>query len=312
MWIIAGILFLVIGLTVLSGHFAFSITPRPSTETPESVGLSYTDIYFANHNNEVLHGWWIQHPDASAASPFPTIILTHGWNRNCQRMLPYLDHLAEFPMNVLCIEARGHGENRKNHFISQVGFAHDIVSAMNWLVLQPGVQVEQIGVLGHSLGAAAAIYAGFLDKRVSFIVADASYAHPLEIIRNFLRGYHIPYFPLGWLMVQYIQLRLWITLNQIAPENVIRHLPQPGLLIHGDQDSVVPVRDGQQLLANAKDNFGLYIASSANHSNTAEHPKFREVLYRFFRAHLDLPDVQSPVTQPDNSSATSDNPSTFS
>ncbi len=311
MGIIAGILFLLTGITMLTGHFTFSITPRPSTETPESLGLPFTDIYLTNHNNEVLHGWWIQHPDTSADSPFPTMILIHGWNRNCERMLPYLDHLSDLPVNVLCIEARGHGANSKNHFISQVGFAQDIVSAINWLVLQPEVRVDQIGVLGHSLGAAAAIYASFLDKRISCIVADGSYAHPLEIIRNFLRGYHIPYYPLGWLMVQYIQLRLWITLNQIAPENVIRNLSPPGLLIHGDKDSVIPVRDGQHLLANASDNFELWIASNANHSNTAEHPKFQEVLHRFLRTHLDFPDVRSSMSQPENTSATSDNPPGF-
>ncbi|HKJ69825.1 MAG TPA: alpha/beta hydrolase [bacterium] len=312
MWIVVGILFLVVGITILSGHFAFSITPAPSTDAPASLGTAYSDIYFINYNDELLHGWWMQHPDASAESPLPTIILLHGWNRNCQRMIPYIKHLSMFPMNILCIEGRGHGENRKNNFITQVGFAHDILSAINWLVLQPGVQVEQIGVLGHSLGAAAAIYAGSLDKRIRFIIADASYAHPLTIIRNFLRGYHIPYLPLGWMLIQYIQLRLWLSLDRIAPENVICDLTQPVLLIHGDQDTIVPARDSQRLLTNANNNIDLWIARSANHSDTPDHPEFRAVLQGFFRTHLKFSDPLSlSIARPENTSATSDNPTTF-
>jgi len=285
--IVGGVIFVLAALTILLGQVAFSITPRPGAETPASLSRAFEDIYFANEKGDLLHGWWMPHSDADAHNPLPTLVLVHGWNRNCARMLPYLRHLTDLRMNLLCIEARGHGENAKNSFITMLAFARDLMSALDWLVLRPEVQPEGLGVLGHSVGAAATIYATARDKRISFFVADAAFAHPREIIRSMLGSHHIPYFPIGWLIVQYIQLRLGTTLDAIAPVNAISRITVPGLMIHGNQDTVVPVEDSFRIIANARENVDLWIASGANHSDTAHHPEFRDVLRAFLEDRLD-------------------------
>jgi len=269
-------------LTIAAGHYAFSIRPRPSTKTPQSLGLNFQDVYFENDNREILHGWWIPFSAASKESPVPTLVMIHGWNRNSQRMLPFLDILKDLPMNFLVIEGRGHGENAKNHFISQVGFTHDIISALDWLVLQPSVHVQRIGVLGHSIGAAATIYATSLDTRISAFIADSAYANPREIIHGYLREYHIPYFPIGWLMEQYIQLRLRLRFNTIAPEQAIQKITVPGLIFHGTADQVVPYNNSKRILNSASsDKISRVTLDGGTHSDSTDHPDFAPALRQF-------------------------------
>jgi pimeloyl-ACP methyl ester carboxylesterase len=280
------VIIVLLALPIGAGHYAFSITPKASDLNPSDLELDFEDIYFQNDNGEVLHAWWLRNLNNHQETLSPTLIMLHGWNRNCQRMLPYLEHLHELPMNILVIEGRGHGENSKNTFISQVGFGQDISAALNWLVLQPEVNVQRIGVLGHSIGAAATIYASYKDPRISAFIADSSYAHPKEIINRFLRHLHIPFFPIGWLMQQYIQIRLGTTFDKVAPENVITKMHKPGLLIHGDKDQVVPVDDAKRIQGKALGNVESWIAEGYHHSNTTEHPDFPEIVRNFIQRTL--------------------------
>lgn len=280
------ILIAFIAFIIAMGQVAFSITPRPNTENPTSRGIPFEDIYFTNQENHLLHAWWMPHAEATALNPLPALVVIHGWNRNCARMLNYLEQLKGLRINILCIEARGHGENNKNSFITELGFARDIQSALDWLVLKPEVHLEGIGVLGHSVGAAATIFATSIDKRIKYFIADASFAHPRDIIRNMLKSYHIPYYPIGWLIVQYIQLRLGVTLDSIAPVNVVSKISVPGLLIHGNEDSVVPVEDSFRIIAHAGSEINLWIANGATHSTTSQHPEFRQVLREFLDSSI--------------------------
>lgn len=284
--IFASILIALVALTIGAGHYAFSISPTESAHNPSHLDLDFEDIYFQNDNGEVLHAWWLRNLSNLQETPSPTLIMLHGWNRNCQRMLPYLERLHQLPMNILVIEGRGHGENSKNTFISQVGFGQDISAALNWLVLQPEVNVRRIGVLGHSIGAAATIYASYKDPRISAFIADSSYAHPKEIINRFLKHMHIPFFPIGLLMQHYIQIRLGTTFDKVAPENVIGKMNKPGLLIHGDKDQVVPVEDADRIRDNAGGNVECWIAEGYHHSNTTEHPEFPDVIRNFIQRTL--------------------------
>lgn len=284
--ITAIIIIALLALTIGAGQYAFSITPKESTLNPSNLELDFEDIYFQNDNGEVLHAWWLRNLNKPQETPSPTLVMLHGWNRNCQRMIPYLEHLHRLPLNILIIEGRGHGENSKNTFISQVGFGQDISAALNWLVLQPEVNVQRIGVLGHSIGAAASINASYNDPRISVFIADSSYAHPKEIINRMLKHLHIPFLPIGWLMQQYIQIRLGTTFDKVAPENVIAKMNNPGLLIHGDRDKVVPVNDLRRIQNNAGKNVESWIAEGYHHSNTTEHPEFPEILRNFIQRTL--------------------------
>lgn len=289
---------LVVSVPILLGHIAFSVTPEPSRRNPDSLDLAYQDIHLRNDDGDMLHGWWIPHPSASEERPAPTLLFVHGWDRNCQRMLPYMRASRSLPVNMLAIDGRGHGENRKDHFITVVGLAEDISAALDWLVARPETDVHRVGVISHSFGAAAAILAASRDDRIGAFIADGSFANPADIMETAVTSRHLPYFPVGWLIKHYIQLRLNTTFQAIAPENNIGSVDVPGLLVHGGDDSVIPVGDSHRIFRNAGENIRRWIAEGADHSDTTDHPEFSEVLHDFLSDAL----VDPPVDRVERSS----------
>jgi len=280
-------IFLFVTLAVIGiGHHAFAITPQPNEEPEQLAGRGFRDVFFPNNNQEALHGWWIPDPKATLTDPKPTLVLIHGWGRNAGRMLPYYQVLKDHSLNFLLLDGRGHGDNAPNNFISQLGFSRDITAALDWLVLQPGVDVRRMGVIGHSLGAAAALFAASIDKRISLLVADSSYADPLSVIKRMLKARNIPYLPLGWLIKHYIQARLRMTMDRISPLNAVRNIQNPTLLIHGTDDTTTPFDDSRKLHSAAGDNhFRFLPVSGSNHSDTIHHPEVRSAIRAFITDH---------------------------
>jgi len=90
----------------------------------------------------------------------PAIVLMHGFAGDRLSLSSLARRLADAGYAVLAIDARGHGENR-NRFArgwarSDV-FAADLAAAVDWLRLSPFVDGERIAVMGHSMGAGAAL-----------------------------------------------------------------------------------------------------------------------------------------------------------
>jgi pimeloyl-ACP methyl ester carboxylesterase len=88
---------------------------------------------------------------------------------------------------------------------------------------------------------------------------------------------NIPYIPLGWLMLKYLQLRMGVNFNRIAPVGVIPRAKAKILLIHGNRDTVVPVGEARRLVnAGASDAVQLWVVPDKGHSDCNEHPEFWE------------------------------------
>lgn len=284
--IVLGVILVLALLIIYLGHRAFTIIPTPNVKTPESLGAKYQDVYYPNANQEALHAWWIPHSEAGEEHPSPTLILIHGWGRNAERMLNYYRVLSDLPVNFLIPDGRGHGQNSPNNFITQLGFSRDLIDALDWLVLKPEVDVRRIGIIGHSFGAAAALFTASIDKRLSLVVADSSYAHPFSVIKRKLKEYSIPMVPAGWLLKHYIQFRMRMTFDRIAPVESAKEIQSPGLLIHGNTDTVTPVTDSDQILTASGENFRRVIADGANHSDTIRDDEVIENLRNFITEHF--------------------------
>ena len=66
-------------------------------------------------------------------------------------------------------------------------------------------------------------------------------------MRRWLRAHHIPYMPLGWLVNRWVEWVIGHRFNRIAPLNNIARANCPVLLVHGEQDDVVPVSCAHRL-----------------------------------------------------------------
>ena len=85
-------------------------------------------------------------------------------------------------------------------------------------------------------------------------------------------------------MLKYLQLRMGVNFNRVAPVNVIPTARARILLIHGDRDTVVPVQEGKRLLhAGNPDTARLWVVPDKGHSDCHEHPDFFKLVDTFLR-----------------------------
>ena len=173
----------------------------------------------------------------------------HGWGSNASMMWQVVPPLYEAGFAVLLIDARCHGRSDDEDFASMPRFAEDIAAGLAWLRQQPGIAPDRLTLVGHSVGAAAALLhaAGHHDVRA--VVSLAAFAHPREVMRTFMSEKRVPYPLVGWYVMRHVQRVIGTRFDDIAPVNTIARVQCPVFVVHGRMDTVVPVGDAARLVA---------------------------------------------------------------
>lgn len=90
----------------------------------------------------------------------PAVVLVHGFLADRQMMSPLARRLAQNGYAVLAIDVQGHGENRNplrgGEFVPG-GLRADVQEAADFLRRHPLVDGSRLAVMGHSMGAGAAL-----------------------------------------------------------------------------------------------------------------------------------------------------------
>ena len=128
-------------------------------------------------------------------------------------------------------------------------FAEDIAAGLDWLRRQPEIAPDRMALLGHSVGAAAALLHASRNHDVRAVVSLSAFAHPREVMRRLMAEKGVPYPVLGWYVMRHVQHVIGASFDDIAPLNTLACSQCATLLVHGRQDTVVPVRDAHRLLA---------------------------------------------------------------
>ena len=286
---------LITGLTIvgLMGLLFIGMTrmyrniQTPHKNTPQKYGITFEEVHIPTKNNKQLYGWWIPCQTMPVENA-PTVILVHGWNRNVERVMVYIRNLNKAGYNILAFDSRNHGSSDNDKYSSMVKFAEDIRSVVDFLQKRGKTDISRIGVIGLSIGGSAAIYEASIDDRVNAVMTVGSFAHPRDLMLHEFRKHHIPYFPLAWFFFFYLQWKIGLTMNEIAPENTIANSQANFLLIHGEDDDVCPSNHGKRLLdAGNRDKISLWTISDKGHSDCHHHPDFWSRVDSFLRSALD-------------------------
>jgi pimeloyl-ACP methyl ester carboxylesterase len=214
----------------------FKNPQRKHSKTPSEIGLAFEEVSIPTLNNKKLYGWLFRKKPSS-----PTIILVHGWGRNVERMMPYIEQLSKNGFNLLTFDARHHGNSDNDGHSTMKKFAEDIISSINFVVNQTEISNPDFGLIGLSIGGGASIFASAHDQRIKSVITVGAFANPLEIMRLQLKSNHIPYKPMGWLLLRYLESKVGFKFNDIAPEKHIQNTDAKFLLIHGAMDKTIPV-----------------------------------------------------------------------
>jgi dipeptidyl aminopeptidase/acylaminoacyl peptidase len=255
------------------------------SDTPASLGLPYRDCRIETANEKKLSGWLIAEENSVGAKP--AVAVMHGWGGCAAQMLPFATLLHEAGYAVLLLDARNHGSSDSDSFSSMPRFAEDLEHGLEWLKKQPGIDVHRLFLLGHSVGAAATLLLASRRQDLAGIISIASFSHPRELMRRQMHSHHIPYIPLGWLILYYIERTIGFSFDDIAPCNTIHHISCPTLLIHGKADKFIPFTDAETIYAHRSgDHIQLLLLKNTGHNSIGAISRHGEVLLHFLDSCL--------------------------
>lgn len=281
--------------------------PRvPHHMDPSALGLGFETLRIGTENGKSLHAWFISAPvrvgvaDADAASAAaaaereadvspaaaPAVVVMHGWGGNAALMLPLARPLHAAGYATLFVDARCHGASDDDTFASLPRFAEDTEHAFAWLAAQPGVDAARIALLGHSVGAGAVLFAATRTPQVAAVVSVAAFSHPAAMMRRWLAAKRIPERPVGRYILDYVQKTIGHRFDDIAPLSTIGRIHRPVLLVHGEDDEVVPIDEAHQIFAVRGDTPAEMMSVSGDHESFADLEHHMGRLIAFLRRTL--------------------------
>ena len=222
-------LVLVLMLYLLQGRMVFlsNLPGRALTASPNDIGLDYEDVSLATRDNEVLHGWYI-----TATNPVGVVLFFHGNAGNISHRLDSIEIFQELDLDVLIIDYRGYGQSSGK--ASEQGTYLDAQTAWDYLVNKRGIAPGKIVIFGRSLGGAVASWLAARTKAGAVILESCFTSGPDMADRLY------PFLP----------VRL-ITRLKYPVKEYVKHVSSPLLIIHSQQDEIIPFDMGQSIFAAA-------------------------------------------------------------
>ena len=247
--------------------------PRVANDSsPAALGLKAEEVRIATANARQLHAWLIRAPqqEQERDRPQAAVVVVHGWGGNAALMLPLARPLHEAGFAALFIDTRCHGASDDDRFTSLPRFAEDAEHAFAWLAAQPGIDPQRIALLGHSVGAGAVLFAASRTPQVAAVVSVAAFSHPVAMMRRLLAAKRLPERPLGRYILDYVQKTIGHRFDDIAPLTTIARIRRPVLLVHGEDDEVVPIVEARQIYAARGDTPVELMTIAGNHDSFAD------------------------------------------
>jgi len=220
-----------------------------------------------------IAGWYI--PSAEGHGPTgPTVILVHGWNGNKSDVLRYAAPLHD-RFNIVALDLRHGGRSGERAVTFGVQERLDIEAVVDWLARTKAPRA--IGLMGSSMGGAAAAAAAVGDPRIVALLLDSTHASAVQVIgrRLSVEAGHPPY-PGAWGIVAGAWLRTGLDIRGVDPvETVPRLGDRPVLLIHGSHDPIdVPAESAERIVEAARAagvDIRLQYCDGGGHGNLIDH-----------------------------------------
>jgi pimeloyl-ACP methyl ester carboxylesterase len=162
----------------------------------------------------------------------PTVLLQHGWEGRPTQFSALIEHLIAAGYSVVALDGPGHGQSLGRE-ANVVAFARALVEAANEL---PPLH----GLIGHSMGGASALLATQLGLRTQVLVTVSAPAGILVMLQRFAGFMGLPKVA-GARFIQQVERSVGILAAQL---DVARYqLAMPGLIVHAEDDPLVPVAE---------------------------------------------------------------------
>lgn len=228
-----------------------------------------------------VYGWFVEGTPGQGV-----VLLLHALRADRRSMVGRARFLNRAGYAILLIDLQAHGENPGRHITFGLTESRDARIAIDYLKNRlPG---ERIGIIGSSLGGAAALL-GEKPLAVQGLVLEAVYTSLGEAVENRLAlrfGEAGRY--LAPLLLWQIKLRMDIDPERLSPVDHMGNITQPVLIIAGEKDRHTTLAQSQALFERAPDPKSLWVIEDARHVNFHRHAgaDYEERVLRFFEKRL--------------------------
>ena len=218
-------------ITLLQNQLIF----HPSAEiwnTPDRLGMEWSEHYVGTSDGVLLHGWLIGDP-----SDKPTVIYSHGNAGNISGRIDIAGVIAEQGAAVFLYDYRGYGKSEGSP--TEEGIYHDGRAVVRYLRDEQSIPERSMIFFGRSLGGAVAA-----RQAVEFdgagLVLDSAFISGREIATDIY-----PFIP-GFL----------VGVDFPVDEDLRRSGSEHIMIWHARNDRIIPFHHGEELYRIAQETAG--------------------------------------------------------
>jgi pimeloyl-ACP methyl ester carboxylesterase len=256
------------------------------------------ELQLETEDGETLGAWYYR-----GAEGAPSVVVLHGLGGSRWNSLPSAEFFAGQQCSVLLVSLRAHGDSTGE--VNDFGYSsrHDVVAAVKFLEKER--PDRPILVEGHSMGAAAAIFAaGELGERVSGYVLEAPYRDLHRAARNRTARYLPPILD----RVAYAGIVLTGPLvlpdvDRISPIDHIGDIPAsvPVVFMSGTDDANAQTSEAQELCECISSHAHVVLFEGAGHGLPVQYnPRlFAQAVTPLLRCDCSKPIPVDAVHHPD-------------
>ncbi|UTR07366.1 alpha/beta fold hydrolase [Alkalihalobacillus sp. LMS6] len=179
----AALLVLLTAALMFVGYKATNPAIRLLESNPSHYDLEYEEVQFSNKFDHIsLSGWWIPSEHNSIFNTDKAVIFAHGYGYNRTEMpfspLQLASRLSEEGYHVFMFDFRNSGMSEQAPTTFGGNEKTDLLSAIDYVSETRGV--EDIALMGWSMGAVTSIMAGAESEEVKAVIADSPFANLSE------------------------------------------------------------------------------------------------------------------------------------
>ena len=176
---------------------------------------------------------------------FKTILYLHGNAGSLENRIHKINHFEDMNINFLLLSWRGFSGNKGEP--TEQGLYQDARSAVKWLIKQ-GVFEENIIIYGESLGTGVTTEIA-QNKNFAGIISETPFTSMVAAGKS-----KYPIFPIKLLLK-----------DKYESDKKIKNIKSPVLIMHGEEDQIVPFWMGEKMFELANEPKYSYFSNYDDH-----------------------------------------------
>jgi fermentation-respiration switch protein FrsA (DUF1100 family) len=239
--LLAVLMVVALAVRLLESRVAF-VPASGETVTPHAFGVEYNTLSIATTDGERLHAW-VMRP----AVPHAHIVYFHGNGGNLSVWAPVLARIAGRGYSVLAFDYRGYGLSTGRP--SERGLYRDVDALIECTKERLQAQMTVV-YWGRSLGCTMAAYAATVRAPDGLILESG-----FPSMRSLVRSSPV------------LAVLAWFSSYRFPCCEFLRRVNVPVLVMHGDDDHVVPITQGQELFDGVVGRKGFFTIRGGDHND---------------------------------------------